>query len=140
MEDTTQRIADKLAEIFPDAIIYTENQKSGFDVPSFYIAKNLTNVKNRFFDIQDRTVSYQVIYFANPENSNADIERVEGLLLDNFVRLDNYATVRNREFQPDQEQETLTMMFDLFLNMYKVDHTPMQRRLHINERGFEEDN
>ena len=139
MEDTTQRIADKLAEIFPEATVYTENQKSGFDVPSFYIAKNLTNISNRFFHIQDRTVSYQVIYFANPENPNANMEQVEGLLLDNFVMLDNYATVRNREFKTDQEQETLTMMFDLFLNMYKVDNTPMQRSLDINERGFEKD-
>ena len=52
MEDIIQRIVDKLAEIFPETTIYTENQTSGFDVPSFYIIKTLTQSKNRFFDIQ----------------------------------------------------------------------------------------
>lgn len=132
MEDIIQRIADKLAEIFPETTIYTENQKSGFDVPSFYIVKTLTQSKNRFFDIQDRTVSYQVVYFANPEAPNADLNRVEELLLDNFTRLDKYSTVRNRDINTDPKEETLTMQFDLLLNMYKVDQTPMQRSLDIN--------
>lgn len=132
MEDIIQRIADKLAEIFPETTIYTENQTSGFDVPSFYIVKTLTQSKNRFFDIQDRTVSYQVVYFANPEAPNADLNRVEELLLDNFTRLDKYSTVRNRDINTDPKEETLTMQFDLLLNMYKVDQTPMQRSLDIN--------
>lgn len=132
MEDIIQRIADKLAEIFPETTIYTENQTSGFDVPSFYIVKTLTQSKNRFFDIQDRTVSYQVVYFANPEAPNADLNRVEELLLDNFTRLDEYSTVRNRDINTDPKEETLTMQFDLLLNMYKVDQTSMQRSLDIN--------
>lgn len=132
MEDIIQRIADKLAEIFPETTIYTENQTSGFDVPSFYIVKTLTQSKNRFFDIQDRTVSYQIVYFANPEAPNADLNRVEELLLDNFTRLDKYSTVRNRDINTDPKEETLTMQFDLLLNMYKVDQTPMQRSLDIN--------
>ena len=130
MEDIIQRIVDKLAEIFPETTIYTENQTSGFDVPSFYIIKTLTQSKNRFFDIQDRTVSYQIVYFANPEAPNADLNRVEELLLDNFTRLDEYSTVRNRDINTDPKEETLTMQFDLLLNMYKVD--PMQRSLDIN--------
>ena len=132
MEDIIQRIVDKLAEIFPETTIYTENQTSGFDVPSFYIIKTLTQSNNRFFDIQDRTVSYQIVYFANPEAPNADLNRVEELLLDNFTRLDEYSTVRNRDINTDPKEETLTMQFDLLLNMYKVDHTPMQRSLDIN--------
>ena len=109
MEDIIQRIVDKLAEIFPETTIYTENQTSGFDVPSFYIIKTLTQSKNRFFDIQDRTVSYQIVYFANPEAPNADLNRVEELLLDNFTRLDEYSTVRNRDINTDPKEETLTM-------------------------------
>lgn len=132
MEDIIQRIVDKLAAIFPETTIYTENQTSGFDVPSFYIIKTLTQSKNRFFDIQDRTVSYQIVYFANPEAPNADLNRVEELLLDNFTRLDEYSTVRNRDINTDPKEETLTMQFDLLLNMYKVDKTPMQRSLDIN--------
>lgn len=134
MEDLKIRIAKQLTSIFPNATIYTENQSSGFEEPSFYIAKNLTRVNNRFFGIQDRIVSYQVIYFADPDNSNADIDRVEGLLLDNFMRLGSYATVRNREFTVNQTERTLIMAFDLMLNMYPISNTPMQRSLDINER------
>ena len=122
MEDIIQRIVDKLAEIFPETTIYTENQTSGFDVPSFYIIKTLTQSKNRFFDIQDRTVSYQIVYFANPEAPNADLNRVEELLLDNFTRLDEYSTVRNRDINTDPKEETLAMQFDLLLNMYSIPH------------------
>lgn len=134
MENLIERIANKLAEIFPEITIYAENQKSGFDVPSFYIEQVATHINNRFFNIQDRTVSFQVVYFANPEEPNLDIAGVESLLLDNFVTLNDYATVRNREFNTNSEQETLTMNFDLLLNMYKVEHIPLQRSLDINER------
>ncbi|MCI5548997.1 MAG: hypothetical protein MR377_04835, partial [Lactobacillus johnsonii] len=90
-------IAKRLSEIFPDMTIYSERQKSGFEVPSFYISKIMTITKSRFFDIQDRTVSYSLTYFANPDRPNADMDEVEQKLLNNFTRLDDYATVRNRE-------------------------------------------
>lgn len=134
MENLIERIANKLAEIFPETTIYAENQKSGFDVPSFYIEQVATHIDNRFFNIQDRTVSFQLVYFANPENPNSDMTKVESLLLDNFITLNDYATVRNREFKRNSEQETLTLNFDLLLNMYRVDDTPRQRSLDINER------
>ena len=138
MEDVTQRIVDKLVEIMPEVPIYLENQRSGFVVPSFYVNKVTTQSANRFFDIQDRTLTYQVVYFANPANPNTDLDRVESLLLDNFTRLGNYATVRNREFNTDIKEETLTMMFDLLLNMYKIEDIPRQRKVDINER-YKED-
>ena len=77
-------IAKRLSEIFPDMTIYSERQKSGFEVPSFYISKIMTITKSRFFDIQDRTVSYSLTYFANPDRPNADIDEVEQKLLNNF--------------------------------------------------------
>ncbi|GAA3626377.1 hypothetical protein GCM10022297_01130 [Lactobacillus hamsteri] len=139
MENTTERIANRLAEIFPDITIYTENQSSGFDVPSFYIVRTMTSINSRLFAIQDRTVSYQVVYFANPDCPNADMDHVHDLLADNFVRLGTYATIRNREFNLDQKEETLTVSFDILLNMYRVDDVSMQRSLDINERSKKQD-
>lgn len=139
MEEIMQKIADKLAEIMPTATIYTENQTSGFEVPSFYIQKVMTRSKPRTSNIQDRTVTYQVVYFANPDSANADLDKTESLLLDNFTRLGDYATVRNREFNTDTKEETLTMIFDLLLNMYKIEDIPKQRKVDINERQKEND-
>lgn len=133
-ENVTERIANRLAEIFPDATIYAENQKSGFDVPSFYIAKTTTQSKNRFFDTQDRTLSFQLVYFANPKHPNADMEQVEELLLDNFTRLGTYATVRNREFRTNQEEQTLTLTFDVDQNMFRVDNTIKMRRSDVDSK------
>ena len=108
-----ERIAKRISEIFPDVTIYSEKQKSGFQVPSFYISKIMTVTKSRFFDIQDRSLSYSITYFANPDRPNADMEEVEQKLLNNFTRLDDYATVRNRETTINQDDETLVMSFDL---------------------------
>ena len=125
-------IAKRLSEIFPDMTIYSERQKSGFEVPSFYISKIMTVTKSRFFDIQDRTVSYSLTYFANPDRPNADMEEVEQKLLNNFTRLDDYATVRNRETTINQEDETLVMSFDLRLEMYPVEDSGKLERIEVN--------
>lgn len=125
-------IAKRLSEIFPNITIYSERQKSGFEVPSFYISKIMTITKSRFFDIQDRTVSYSLTYFANPDKPNADIDEVEQKLLNNFTKLDDYATVRNRETTINQDDETLVMSFDLLLNMYKVEDGRKLERIEYN--------
>lgn len=125
-------IAKKLSEIFPDMTIYSERQKSSFEVPSFYISKIMTITKSRFFDIQDRTVSYSLTYFAKPDKPNADIDEVEQKLLNNFTKLDDYATVRNRETTINQDDETLVMSFDLLLNMYKVEDGRKLERIEYN--------
>lgn len=127
-----ERIAKRISEIFPDAIIYSERQKSGFEVPSFYISKIMTVTKSRFFDIQDRHLSYSITYFANPDRPNADMEEVEQKLLNNFTRLDDYATVRNRETTINQEDETLVMSFDLRLEMYPVEDGGKLERIEFN--------
>ena len=122
-----ERIAKRISEIFPDVTIYSEKQKSGFQVPSFYISKIMTVTKSRFFDIQDRSLSYSITYFANPDRPNADMEEVEQKLLNNFTRLDDYATVRNRETTINQDDETLVMSFDLRLEMYPIKRKPRLR-------------
>ena len=50
------------------------------------------------------------------------MDEVEQKLLNNFTRLDDYATVRNRETTINQDDETLVMSFDLLLNMYKIEN------------------
>ena len=127
-----ERIAKRISEIFPDVTIYSEKQKSGFQVPSFYISKIMTVTKSRFFDIQDRSLSYSITYFANPDRPNADMEEVEQKLLNNFTRLDDYATVRNRETTINQDDETLVMSFDLRLEMYPVHDGGKLERIEFN--------
>ncbi len=127
-----ERIAKRISEIFPDVKIYSEKQKSGFQVPSFYISKIMTVTKSRFFDIQDRSLSYSITYFANPDRPNADMEEVEQKLLNNFTRLDDYATVRNRETTINQDDETLVMSFDLRLEMYPVQDGGKLERVEFN--------
>lgn len=133
-----ERIAKRISEIFPDVTIYSEKQKSGFQVPSFYISKIMTVTKSRFFDIQDRSLSYSITYFANPDRPNADMEEVEQKLLNNFTRLDDYATVRNRETTINQDDETLVMSFDLRLEMYPVEDGGKLERIEFNG-GLRED-
>ena len=127
-----ERIAKRISEIFPDVTIYSEKQKGGFQVPSFYISKIMTVTKSRFFDIQDRSLSYSITYFANPDRPNADMEEVEQKLLNNFTRLDDYATVRNREATINQDDETLVMSFDLRLEMYPVQDGGKLERIEFN--------
>lgn len=127
-----ERISKRISEIFPDVTIYSERQKSGFEVPSFYISKIMTVTKSRFFDIQDRSLSYSITYFANPDRPNADMEEVEQKLLNNFTRLDDYATVRNRETTINQDDETLVMSFDLRLEMYPVQDGGKLERIEFN--------
>lgn len=127
-----ERIAKRISEIFPDVTIYSEKQKSGFQVPSFYISKIMTVTKSRFFDIQDRSLSYSITYFANPDRPNADMEEVEQKLLNNFTRLYDYATVRNRETTINQDDETLVMSFDLRLEMYPVQDGGKLERIEFN--------
>lgn len=127
-----ERIAKRISEIFPDVTIYSEKQKSGFQVPSFYISKIMTVTKSRFFDIQDRSLSYSITYFANLDRPNADMEEVEQKLLNNFTRLDDYATVRNRETTINQDDETLVMSFDLRLEIYPVQDGGKLERIEFN--------
>ncbi|GAB2065332.1 phage tail terminator family protein [Lactobacillus gasseri] len=127
-----ERIAKRISEIFPNVTIYSEKQKSGFQVPSFYISKIMTVTKSRFFDIQDRSLSYSLTYFANPDRPNADMDEVEQKLLNNFTRLDDYATVRNRETTINQDDETLVMSFDLRLEMYPVQDGGKLERVEFN--------
>ena len=124
----TNRIADELTRIFgADTVIYTENQDNNFVEPCFYICKVSTVVRPRLCENQNRTYTYQVVYFANGERPNADLDRVEGLLLDNFVKLPEFAYIRNREFNTDYTEKTLSLVFEITINAHKlVDETMLE--------------
>lgn len=140
--DLTQLVVDELARIFPDATIYTENQTKGFQEPSFYVSRvPITQVSPALFDIQERTYSYQVVYFANPDQPNQDMEHVQDLLSDNFITLTDQATVINREFKPDKVEHTVIFMFDIFLRMHRVNTTKkFDRKVKVNVNGKHQDN
>lgn len=121
----TNRIADELTRIFgADTTIYTENQDNNFNEPCFYICKVSTTAGPRLCGHQRRVYTYQVIYFTNSRQANADLDRVEKLLLDNFDKLSEFAYIRNREFNTDYTEKTLSLVFEITINAHKlVDET-----------------
>lgn len=121
----TNRIADELTRIFgADTTIYTENQDNNFNEPCFYICKVSTTAGPRLCGHQRRVYTYQVIYFTNSRQANADLDRVEKLLLDNFDKLPEFAYIRNREFNTDYTEKTLSLVFEITINAHKlVDET-----------------
>ena len=112
-----ERIADEIAQLFPDATIYTENQSDGFEEPSFFIEKIDTSSTAEQFDRQLRKYAYQVVYFPNPENPKMDMERMEDYLLSGLLELRNYAPLRNKKLI-QQEDNTLVYQFEIWGRFY----------------------
>ena len=130
-----ERIADELARISPNTTIYTENQPNGFDEPCFFIGRaGNTTLKPELFDYEVRKMPFQVVYFPQEENANELLDEMEALLMDNLTVLSDFAYLRNREFNIDTNEHTLTCEFDLVLRMYKPDFSPKQRSLDLNAR------
>ena len=130
-----ERIADELARISPETTIYTENQPSGFDEPCFFICRaGNTTLKPELFDYEVRKMPFQVVYFPPEENANEALDEMEALLMDNLTVLPDFAYLRNREFNIDTNEHTLTCEFDLVLRMYKPDLSSKQRSLDLNAR------
>lgn len=128
-----ERIADELARISPNTTIYTENQPNGFDEPCFFIGRaGNTSQKPELFDYEVRKIPYQVVYFPPEKNANEALNEMETLLMDNLTMLPDLAYLRNREFNIDTNEHTLTCEFDLVLRMYKPDLSPKQRSLDLN--------
>ncbi|MFR4968022.1 phage tail terminator family protein [Lactobacillus kalixensis] len=132
-----ERIADELARISPDTTIYTESQPNGFEEPCFFLGRaGNTNIKPEMFDHEVRNIPYQVVYFAETTDQ---LYEMESLLMDNFSVLTDFAYLRNREFNVDTNEHTLTCEFDLILRMYKPDRSIKQRSLEINANTKESD-
>lgn len=133
----SERIANELAKTFPDAIIYTESQAEGFEQPSFFISKILTDVQPEFFQVQNRKYHYQIVYFPNPDRVNTDLEQVEEQLLNDFLDLTDFATIRKREFQTDHTNNVLELNFEVWLRMRPVDDEIKQGAVKINGKTKE---
>ncbi len=128
-----ERIADELAHISPNTTIYTENQPNGFEEPCFFIGRaGNTTLKPELFDYEVRKLPYQIVYFPPEENANEALDEMETLLMDNLTVLSDFAYLRNREFNIDTNEHTLTCEFDLVLRMYKPDLSLKQRSLDLN--------
>lgn len=112
-----ERIADEIAQLFPDATIYTENQSDGFEEPSFFIEKIDTSSTAEQFDRQLRKYAYQVVYFPNLENPKMDMERMEDYLLSGLLELKDYAPLRNKKLI-QQEDNTLIYQFEVWGRFY----------------------
>lgn len=122
-----ERIADEITRIFPNAIIYTENQSDGFEEPSFFIEKISSSASSELFDRQMRKQSYQVVYFPNLDNPKTDMERVEDYLLSGLLELKDYAPLRHIEIV-QQEDNTLIYKFEVWGRFYpdKKDEIKLQ--------------
>lgn len=124
-----ERIADEIAQLFPDATIYTENQSDGFQEPSFFIEKINTSSASELFDRQSREYAYQVVYFPNPDNPKTDMERMEDYLLSGLLELKDYAPLRNKKLI-QQEDNTLIYQFEVWGRFYpdKKDEIKLQNQ------------
>lgn len=110
------RIGEVLQALFPDITVYREDVESGFIEPSFFVSSIGTRVKPELFTRQKRTYSYQLVYFPKTDMPKADMERMQDLLLGNFLVLPLFATIRNREFQV--VDGALTLTFDVVIRAY----------------------
>ena len=140
MIDILDRIANRLAEISPETNVYVENQRSGFNVPAFYVNRVSTEINPRLNGIQDRHFNFQIVYFPNPDNPNVDMNRMEDLLSDNFLELEEFATIRNREFNTDTEEQTLSMQFEIWLNMMPEEFKQKQEVIKLGKVGLKDRN
>ncbi|WP_052004899.1 phage tail terminator family protein [Agrilactobacillus composti] len=131
-ESIIELIGNELARLFPQIPIYRESQKAGFKDPSFFLHKIMTQVTPNLLDYQFRRYSYQLVYLPNPAKPKTDIEHMEELLLNNFTALPGYATIRNREFEPNDEN-VLLMTFQVWLRAQPIDNTPKQKSITVKE-------
>lgn len=112
-----ERIADEIAQLFPGATIYTENQSDGFNEPSFFVEKIDTDLDSEMFDRQYRKYAYQVIYFPDPDHPKTDMEVMEDYLLSGLLELKDYAPLRHIHVT-QQEDNTLIYQFEIWGRFY----------------------
>ena len=127
-----ERIGQLLATISSGLPVYRENQTGGFKEPSFYVSVISGRSYPELFGRQKRTHGFQVVYFPNPQEPNADMERMEQTLLDRFLTLPGFAHIRDRNF--GRVDGALTLDFNVVLWAHPVDDTPKQQAMKQEER------
>lgn len=128
MDSIVSLIAKELKKIYPDITIYRNNQKGGFKEPSFFVHKIGTSASPNLFEIQNRTYSYQIVYFPPTENVAQDLESVESRLLDDLTVLADFATLRNRQFKTTDENNLL-ITFDVSFRAYRKSDEEKQEKM-----------
>lgn len=127
-----ERIGQLLASISPGLSIYHENISGGFKEPSFYVSAIGSRGQPELFGRQKRIHGYQVVYFPNPKKPNADMERMEQLLLDQFLTLPEFAHIRDRNF--GRVDGTLTIDFNIVLWTHPVDNVTKLKSMEQTEK------
>lgn len=117
--DIIGRIGQQLKVLFPNMTIYRKNQKGGFKEPSFFVSKITTTRVSELFGRQKRGYQYQLIYFPNPDDAESDMERMEDQLLSGFTQLDDFAPIRDLDFQI--VDGALTATFKVVIRAYLED-------------------
>lgn len=125
--DIVKMIADELVHLRPDLPVYRENQRGGFQEPSFFVNKITTQIKPNLFGIQARDNHYQVVYFPLATKPNTDMDAMEELLKNNFNRLNSFAYVRDLEFS--HSDGALLMMFRVSYRAIPADEGVKQQTI-----------
>ncbi|WP_055679869.1 phage tail terminator family protein [Secundilactobacillus kimchicus] len=93
----------------------------------FFVSSIGDQVQPELFSRQKRTHSYQVVYFPDPAKPNSDMNEMKFKLMDQFLELKDFATIRDRNFKP--VDGALTVTFDVWVWAYPQDDTPKQQTL-----------
>ncbi|MCF6515558.1 hypothetical protein GSH19_05245 [Lactobacillus sp. S2-2] len=132
MIDVKRNIGLKLRKLYPNIKIYTKKQESGFVEPAFFVAKISTRTNPLLFDNENRSYSYQLVYFPKSDKVNAELDETEDYLLNNFKVLDNFAHIRNREFI--QQDNCLICNFDVNIFAKAINDQEKMKNIQSNER------
>jgi hypothetical protein len=127
MIDVTLAIANQLERVFPDAVIYRENQEQGFQEPSFYIYEIMANSKGELMSYENRKHLYCVMWFpdttADDPGAKEQCETMRSKLLDEFRRLDDLSVgLLDREVRI--ESQAVHFTFKIRYRMAPIDETP----------------
>jgi len=82
-------IGYKLAELFPDIEITSENTEQGFVTPSFYVYEVRRSSQDEIANYEFRNHFFCIVYFAREDSVNADNQVVANRLQDDFSTLDD---------------------------------------------------
>ncbi|CAM3206729.1 phage tail terminator family protein [Lactiplantibacillus plajomi] len=134
--DIIKSIAEELVGMGLNLPIYRENQRGGFKEPSFFISKITGHIQPNLFGIQWRDNHYEVVYFPNADGANADMDAMEDFLSDNFTQLQEFAKIRDLNFE--RSDSTLVATFKVKFRAVPVDQGTKQQSLDF-EGGLKHD-
>lgn len=82
-------IGYKLAELFPNIEITSENTEQGFVTPSFYVYEVRRSSQDEIANYEFRNHFFCIVYFAREDSVNAYNQVVANRLQDDFSALDD---------------------------------------------------